>query len=351
MIAEALADYAAATARTFEDREQTVGASEVGQCARKVYWTKNADDPAHSAPRDQGFADGWGAAMRGRIYEDHVWAPAMRARFGDALKFAGAEQQTFSSGFLSATPDGLVVTATECFLVECKTIDPRVKLNGPKPEHHFQVQAQLGLVRETTKYKPTHAVISYTDTSFWNEVAEFTVVFDPAIYETAKRRAAAIMTALAFDELKPEGFIAGSKECGWCPFTVACGRERTRVPQQQAGEADPQFAAEIADLARAAKELEAAADATTVQLRGVQYEIRERLRAKGLRRIVADGVSVVWSPVKGRQSFDMKRIREAAAKAGIDLAPYETVGQPTDRLVITLTPSREQQNGERKWAR
>ncbi len=160
--------------------------------------------------------------------------------------------------------------------------------------------------------------------------------FDPAIYETAKKRAAAIVTALSFDELKPEGWIAGGKECEWCPFTKACGRERARVPDQ-ASEADPQFAAEIADLAREAKQLEAAADATTAQLRGVQYEIRERLRAKGLRRVVGNGVSVLWSAVKGRQSFDMKRIREAAANAGIDLAQYETAGEPTDRLVITIT--------------
>ena len=337
MIAEALADYANATARVFDEREQTVGASEVGQCARKVYWLKNSDDPVHSATRDESFVDGWGAAMRGRIYEDHFWVPAMRARFGDALKFAGAEQWTFASGFLSATPDGLVVTAAECFLLECKTIDPRTKLSGPKPEHHFQVQSQLGLVRETSKYKPTHAIVSYTDTSFWNEVVEFKIVFDPAIYETAKQRAATIMTALAFDELKPEGWIAGGKECEWCPFTKACGRERARVPDQ-AGEADPQFTAEIADLAREAKAIEAAADATTAQLREIQNEIRERLRAKGLRRIRADGISVTWSAIKGRQSFDMKRIREAAANAGIDLAQYETAGDPTDRLVITLMP-------------
>ena len=187
MIAEALADYANATARLFDEREQTVGASEVGQCARKVYWLKNSDDPMLTARRATKALSMAGARrLRGRIYEDHFWVPAMRARFGDALKFAGAEQRTFASGFLSATPDGLAVTAAECFLLECKTIDPRTKLSGPKPEHHFQVQSQLGLVRETTKYKPTHAIVSYTDTSFWNEVVEFKIVFDPAIYEIAK---------------------------------------------------------------------------------------------------------------------------------------------------------------------
>jgi hypothetical protein len=337
MIREALDAHAHSLQRSFDhDRAQTVGASEVGQCARKIYWLKNADDPAYSAPQDEGYVEGWGARLRGQIFEDHFWVPAMRARFGSTLKFAGENQTTFASGFLSATPDGLVATPDDCFLIECKTIDPRTKLDGPKPSHMFQVQVQLGLVREITGYKPAHAIISYTDSSFWNEVIEFKVKFDPALYETAKKRAAAIATALAFDELKPEGWIAGGKECEYCPFSKACGRERTRVPEQ-AATADPQFAAEIADLAHTAKRLEAAADATTEQLRAVQSEIRDRLRAKGLRRVVGNGVSVLWSAIKGRQSFDMKGIREAAASAGIELAQYETAGEPTDRLVITLT--------------
>ncbi len=167
MIREALDEMPTAFSGPSIRPEQTVGASEVGQCARKVYWIKNADDPAHSAPRDEGYVDGWGARLRGQVFEDNFWVPAMRARFGRALKFAGRNQRTFSSGFLSATPDGLV-TAPECFLIECKTIDPRTKLDEPKPAHAFQVQTQLGLVRETTRYKPTRAIISYTDTSFWS---------------------------------------------------------------------------------------------------------------------------------------------------------------------------------------
>jgi hypothetical protein len=337
-IREILTAYAGTQQRSFDhDRSQTVGASEVGQCSRKIYWLKNEDDPIHSALRDEGYVDSWGARLRGQVIEDHYWLLAMRARFGDALKFAGAEQRTFSSGFLSATPDGLVVADGDCFLIECKTIDPRTKLSGPKPEHAFQVQVQLGLVRETTDYQPTYAIVSYIDTSFWNEVAEFTIAFDPAIYETAKKRATTIVTALAFDELKPEGWIAGGKECEWCPFTKACGRERTRVPDQTS-DPDPQFVAEIADLARAIKDQEREVDAQDAKLRELQTDIRERLRAKGMRSIVGHGVSVLWSAVKGRQSFDNKRIREAAADAGIDISRFETTGDPTDRLVITLTP-------------
>src|SRR6202022_4655433 len=109
MIAEALAAYADATARVFEDREQTIGASDVGQSARKLFWIKNEGDPLYAAPRDADYVDRWGARVRGSIFEEQFWLPAMRARSGEKLKYAGSEQQTLVADFLSATPDGLLV--------------------------------------------------------------------------------------------------------------------------------------------------------------------------------------------------------------------------------------------------
>jgi hypothetical protein len=352
MIAEALASYADATARVFEDRAQSVGASEVGQCARKVFWLKNEDDPAHSAPRDTDYVDTWGARTRGSIFEAYFWEPALRQRFGDSLLYAGVDQQTLTSEFLSATPDGLLINLPRdslaaldiadigpdgSLLVECKTADPRTTFDAVKPEHAFQAQCQLGLVRELTKHRPDYALISYSDASFWNEGREFAVGFDETIFTNAKARARWIMTATTAEELPPEGWIAGGRECRYCPFTRACGRQRHAVPGQTVDKPDLQFVAEIADLARAIKQQESESDAASAKLRGLQHDIRERLRARGVSRIAGDGVAVTWGSVKGRGSFDMKGIREAAAAAGIDLAQFETVGDPTDRLTIRLT--------------
>jgi len=68
-------------------------------------------------------------------------------------------------------------------------------------------------------------------------------------------------------------------------------------------------------------------------MRTNQDKLKARLREKGVRKV--PGV-VTWSSVKGRESWDNKGIREAAAGAGIDVDKYSTVGEPTDRLVITL---------------
>lgn len=349
MIKECLDAYAAASVRQFTtDRLQTVGASEVGQCARKTYFMKSEGDSTYGVPRDEGYVDGWGARMRGTIYENCFWEPALRAAYGDRLKLAGAEQQTFTQGFLSATPDGMIDglepntlahlgvpnIGAACIMVECKTADPRTNLAVAKPEHVFQAQVQLGLVRELTAYKPDYSLLTYTDASFWNEVREFPIRFDPMVYETAKARASHIMLAMAPTELRPEGWIAGGHECKYCPFTKPCGAMRVAVPAAAAEPPDPQFIAEVADLAREIMALEERGEELTAELRDAQNALRERLRAKGQRKVTGDGISVTWSAVKGRVSFDSKAIREAAEAAGIDISQFETVGEPTDRLVI-----------------
>lgn len=348
IIKQALEGYAQAKQRSWAtDRSQTVGASEVGQCARKVFWTKNEGDVRYGAPRDPGYIDGWGARVRGSVYEDQFWYPALRLAYGDRLLFAGPDQRTFVSGFLSATPDGLLTGLTPgeiaegsgvSVMAECKTADPRTNLVEAKAENVFQTHVQMGIVREQTLYKPTHSILSYTDASFWNEVVEFVIPFDQKIYDSAKKRAALVMTATEANELKPEGWIAGGRECEYCPFTKACGITRRSVPEVDV-KPDPQFVAEMTDMALAAKRFEVARDAADEQLRETQQAIRDRLRSHGVRKI--PGV-VNWSHVKGRTSYDNTAIRNAAVKAGVDVEQFSTVGEPTDRLTISVNPAEYQ---------
>lgn len=334
-----------ATERIFaEDRNKTVGASEIGQCARKTWWVKHGTAP------DPDYFDTWGARMRGSVFEAAFWVPAFRRRFGKKLKFGGVQQMTFSDRYLSATPDGLIVDQPRdvlaplipdigdgyCFLTECKTADPRTNLAKPKPEHEFQIQTQLGLVRLKTAYRPMFAVLSYADASFWHEVRVFAIKFDPATFESAQLRAIKIMTATSFDEMPPEGWIAGGAECEWCPFARRCGHERRMVPPNDTTETNTQLAAEIADLARAVKQQEADLEVATAHLRETQNIIKDRMRERGVRKIKSGDISVTWSAVKARQAWNNVAIREAATAAGIDVEQFSTVGDPTDRLLITV---------------
>jgi hypothetical protein len=350
MISKALAAYANALRTPDERRASTVGASEIGQCSRKTFYLKRGGerDP------ERGL-DGWGAALRGNVMERAFWLPALRARFGDKLKFAGDEQRQFKSGFISATPDALLIDApadilaplgvpdigADCLLLENKSVDPRVKLDAPRPEHRYQAQVQLGIVREVTEFKPRFAVISYIDASFWDTITEFVVEFDPTAYAAAKARAAKVLTAATAAELPPEGWISGESECERCPFTKACGIEHRAVPLAATAAVDPQLVAEIRDLAITYKAHQGEVDTATVKVREAQHEIKERLRAKGLRRVAGDDFSVTWSPVKGRQGFDVKALSAAAAAAGVDVHEFETTGDPGDRLDVRVREARD----------
>lgn len=335
-----------------DDRAMTVGASDVGQCARKVYFSKNETDPVHGAPRDSTYVDKWGATARGSVYENNWWEPALRAwaqKIGVRLLYAGADQKTFSHGFLSATPDGLLVDLPpnaleqhgilDCgseVVVECKTIDPRVGITQAKPEHTFQVQVQMGLIRELTNHRPDFAVITYADTSFWDDVREFVIAFNPKIFEAARRRSIDIMTATNAFDLRPEGKIAGGRECDYCPFVGACrGTQIAAIPDGELG-ADPEVVETVSRMAFEARELRQKAEDTEAKAKTIQENIKALLSANRIRKVVGDGISVNWAPMKGRPSYDMVGIREAATAAGVDLSKFETAGLPTDRLDIRV---------------
>jgi hypothetical protein len=348
LIADALDAYAASSTKTFsDDRRSTVGASEIGQCARKIFWKKNTDDSSSAQPDDD-YVDTWGARQRGTVFEDRFWYPAMRAKYGKRLKYAGRYQRTFVHNFISATPDGLLAPltpeerdaigivythpSTNCVLVECKTIDPRSTITEPKRHHIYQTHVQMGTIRETTDYWPEYAIISYVDASFWSEVTEFVIKFDESIYRTALDRAASIMTDTALPA--PEGWIGGGHECRTCPFLKSCGIERRNLPYAEDNKpVDPQFAAEIADRARSLKAFEQSRDRDDAMVRNIQNEIKDRLREKGVRKI--PGV-ITWSAVKGRSGYDNKAVLAAAQAAGVDVTQFETTGEPSDRLAILV---------------
>ncbi|RPH72750.1 MAG: hypothetical protein EHM78_02270 [Myxococcaceae bacterium] len=345
MIREALEAYALSPTMetTFVmDRQRTIGASEIGLCSRRMYWVKT------EGRVDEGHGDRWGARARGKLLEQHFYVPAMRRKYGKKLLWAGKDQKTFNDRYASATPDGLLIDqprdlllkdfgiadigAGQCVLVECKSVDPRVNMSRAKEENEFQTQMQLGLVRELTVYKPEYAILSYMDASFLDEVHEFAIKFDPKVYDAGHKRAVRIKTATRPDELPPEGWIAGGKECEYCPFTQACGIVRHSVPESEAA-ADPQFTAEITDLCREHERLDGLKDKAEIALNTQKQLIKDRLKDKGIRRI--PGV-VTWSAVKGRRNYDMKGIRAAATEAGVDVEAYSTTGDPSDMLMVRV---------------
>jgi hypothetical protein len=345
MIKEAMAAYAATLNKTFvEDRSQTVGASEIGLCARRTWLTKQSlRTPKKHPPEEQGS---WGAHVRGAMMEEYLWVPAMRAKWGKRLMWAGKEQKTFKKDFLSATPDGMLMgvknelrefgiktVKSGNVMLECKTLDPRVNLKEAKAENRYQVQVQMGLLRDCTTYKPEYAIISYTNASFWDEVTEYVEAFDQKIYDNAHVRAAQIMTAKRMEDVTPEGIIGGKKECEYCPFTLQCFKDVRDVPKYETAKEDlpAQWVEMIEQLCNEYSEHKADAKALEAKAETVKLEIKDELKEKNVRKI--PGI-VAWSPVKGANRIDNKAFQAAAEAAGVDPDDYRIEGSPTDRFEV-----------------
>jgi hypothetical protein len=328
MIAEALHEYAKTLERAFEhDRSNTVGASEIGKCARQVYYQKNLGDPVYGAPIDPWYEDDWGYRLRGKIVEDHFWYPAMKAKYGDALKFAGPDQKTMADGMLSATPDGLLLLNDRQEAQDAKSIDPRVSML-PKPEHVYQVKVQIEMFHAVTPYRPDGGRLSYIDASRWSIVKEFEVQRDPDLYAHAKERAQQIILARSAAELKPEGWIAGGRECEFCPFTKACGIARTNVPDEDRP-INPVIAKQVETKAWLHQALAGQEKEAARKRREIAEQIKQLLRDARVSKI--PGI-VTWSAVKATARYDFKAI----AASGIDLSAFRCDGEPDDRLMITL---------------
>ena len=345
MLTDILNEYVTSEKKVWaHDRTLTVGASEIGQCARKIYYMKTAER------QDKTHVDRWGAAQRGNLIEQHLVVPALRKRFGKNYLWGGDEQRTFAKGHLSATPDGLLIGIKPnalrhlgvkdkllgtCLLVEIKSIDPRAKIEKEKHVHKLQAQAQLGLVRLLTEYKPNYVLLIYVDASFHDEVKEFAIEFDPKVFATLQGRASLILEAKGAADLRPEGWIAGGQECETCPFKDPCGIERHALPSEKfkPKPVAPQRVAEITDLCKEAQAYASVRDANDAAYREQQEKIKERLREWDIRKV--PGV-VTLSSVKGRESYDMNALKQAAEAAGIDVEKFQRTGEPTTRLTISL---------------
>jgi hypothetical protein len=336
--------HARAQERMFEhDRSNTIGASEIGQCQRKSWFGKN------DVPHDDGYVERYGARLRGTLIEDHHIVPGIRAMLppGAEVAMLGDQQTTIVDGYISATPDGVIsglardalawlgipdIGPSGTIAVEFKSLDPRADLRGVARAHHvYQVQVQLGLLRAHTSFRPDYGLIAYLDASFLDEVTEFPVAYDPAVFEAAQTRAFAIMTAGDPIEMPPEGKLSGGAECSYCPWASHCNQVVVAgVPKEDGPVLGDNAMTELKMLRDKERQMDGAITAAAAEHGALKFRIKEFLRANHVRRVKGDGWEVSWTVTRGRETVDVK----AAEAAGIDLSAWRKLGEPGDRLTV-----------------
>jgi hypothetical protein len=334
------------------DRASTVGASEVWQCLRKVWFDKRGQE--FGFEKDPDHEENYGAMERGNLIENYYVVPGLRLALpklptlpeGVELLLGGSNQQTIVLGKNSATPDGIIKGLTpgpltirggkqeifipdikaDCIVLEIKSIDPRATLLEEKEKHHGQTQVQLGLIREMTEFKPFFSIVLYIDASFLT-VTPFVVEFDEKYYATSKVRALDVYRINDPMMIMPEGRFRG--ECDTCPWRKPCGTMTTNnIPARKVS--DPVAVAEadplVVDYFRIKKEYED----MEVRLKVAQEAVKETMMDHNTRSLKGATWSATWYPVKGRITIDTKRLAE-----DFDLTPYEKEGAPHDQIRIT----------------
>lgn len=322
------------------DRGTTVGASEIGGCARRVFYDK------HGTPRDPDFVQDWGAAERGHAIEDW-YVQRLRRGLSETqghdviLKYAGDNQKTIVDGAQSATPDGILAATdpVDDVYLEIKSIDPRVYevMKDAKPQHRLQTQQGMYLVQKLTQHRPQRALIVYINASFVSQRRYYTEVYDASIASALSVRAGDILYGKYTHDNPPraEGKMEGGKECEYCPFYRTCtAHDVGCLPKDVRPLFD--FKAEdvekVRELCAVQRDMRFREDELVSGRKHIETEIVDMLKRMDTKKLAADWGSVSVYPQAGPPSFDYKQMEAD----GVDIEKYRRPANVSPRINVSL---------------
>ena len=304
-------------------RDQYLNGSEALSCIRKQWYAKNG---AAKEPEN------WGFARRGTHGEKFLVDSLLAANV--PLRFTGEDQLSLQDEKrkISSTPDGIIQYDDVWIVPEFKTIDPRTnKGNLPKPAHVAQLEIAMeliaGQIDRPAGIIAIKGVLIYMDASNYHDIVEVPVARNPAILDQMAKRASKVLRTKDVGNLDREGKRNGGNECrSMCPFRDVCGVHAEKaVDRKRANRGSSLDGSAIRYMAL--KDQEAG---IKVEKATLQEDIKSGLAQRGTNKVMVGSISVSMSIIKGRLSLD----KRAVAAAGIDLSPFEKIGNPSERLLV-----------------
>lgn len=308
------------------DRNAWGNASELATCIRKQWYKKHQPD---AAGRDER-----GYARRGHVGEAFMVAGLRAANV--PLLYAGSDQITLQSPThkVSGTPDGILDVDNVWHVVDLKTLDPRVNRNRDFPRKHHVEQIKINMaLAELLLDLPQGTtwgtgLLVYMDASNFDDLVQMEIEAEPDVLEEYAKRTSKILRTKSAGALDREGKAGGGKECQTaCDFKAVCGVD---IEEGVTASGRGNKGSALADDANLFVSLKGQAERITESLNGLKESIKAELRKRKVNEIVVDGIEITLSETAGRKSLDQK----AAAKAGIDLSPFQKVGASSERLLV-----------------
>ena len=308
----------------FDDaiRKLYLNASEAMTCIRKQWYAKHDAD---------GDAQEWGYARRGNHGEVFLVESLIAANV--PLTMAGKEQETWvdDKRKISATPDGIIQYDDEWVIPEFKTIDPRThRKNLPRPKDVAQLEIGMELI-DAKIDRPAgvklRGLLVYMDCSNYFDILQIDVPRNKNILDRMAKRASKILRTKDVSNLDREGKRNGGVECKrMCSFTKICG-----VDVEDSGRRRANRGSNLDGSAMRYMELKDAEDVIKTEKSLLAEEIKNGLKQRSTTRVLVGGaIDVSLTMSKGRATLD----KGAVAAAGIDLRPFEKIGQPSERLSV-----------------
>lgn len=351
-------EYVAGSQKTWKhDRSKSVGASEAFGCQRKSWFGKRGKDFGYE--KDPDYKESWGAMRRGDLLENYHVVPAVRSglqRRGLDLIMEGDNQDTIVDGTSSATLDGLIIDPTgaklpkdflayygiddideDSVVLEMKSFDPRIAITQEKAVHFGQTQMQMGLIRETSKYKPNYAVVLYVNASWIDDIRPFVVEYDDNVYRIGRKRAADIFAVEDPALLPAEGKLDGM--CDYCPFQKSCTQvSLARVPasrkaltKKEVEAQDTSLVDELAEVTESLRVKKRESKELDREIEELNEAIRQKLIAANTSRAAGSGWKVSYTTVAGRKTLSKERMEEA----GLNPEDFMEQGAGYEKLTVT----------------
>ncbi|WNL50686.1 exonuclease [Ruegeria phage RpAliso] len=354
--------YVADCQKTWKhDRAKSVGASEAFGCMRKSWFSKRGKEFGYV--KDPEYKESWGAVRRGDIIENYQIVPAVRsglARRGLDLIMEGDDQETIVDGVSSATLDGLIIDPSganlprdflayygidpevfadqDSVVLEMKSFDPRINIAQEKAIHRGQTQMQMGLIRETTDYKPNYAVVLYINASWLDDIRAFVVPFDESVYQIGRERAEKVFTTEDPAMLMAEGKLDGM--CDYCPFARSCAEvsvnrvpaKRKALTKKEVEAQDTSLVDSINDHALRLRDLKAQKKILDRDIEEENEAIRQKLIMANESRAVGTGWKSSYTTVAGRKTLSKAKMEEA----GLDPEDFMEQGAGYEKLTVTF---------------
>ena len=308
-----LAEHIKLPKRPDRDRSATIGASEIGKCARMLAHSR-AGTKRDFDHETSGFAE------RGHWMERWWVARLRESAIGHKIKNAGSNQRTLHHGPISATPDAVYDRA---YTADCKSFDPRLH-HLPKDEHIVQVRLTAKIAQDQGLISMNGGgVLTYINASDYGDIREFPVsAYDDQEFKSLVDRAHKILSSEP-NSLPREGWISGGKECADCPFRTACLGEKI----EETNDLPPSALSRVEELCKAGLEAAELAEKSERREREAKDEILQIFRQHRTRNV--KGLAFIRRGTSGG-----KLDNEALEADGIDLSLYRTGGGSWESVTI-----------------